>query len=153
MLKAQARLAESIGMEPEQIAIVENGRVISFNHGEMTIGERIPGGYVFVDGSGVGNTDQSTIRQREQLGNDGVIVLNLVLDAKDNAFRELKIQSRGFMTEEDSEPLFSELRSRVERLALSPSNNLERDLHNTARNLIYDDTRRQPVIFASVFHG
>ena len=153
MLKAQARLAESIGMEPERIAIVENGRVISFNHGEMTIGERIPGGYVFVDGSGVGNTDQSTIRQREQLGNDGVIVLNLVLDAKDNAFRELKIQSRGFMTEEDSEPLFSELRSRVERLALSPSNNLERDLHNTARNLIYDDTRRQPVIFASVFHG
>ncbi|NLW72225.1 MAG: ribonuclease J [Chloroflexi bacterium] len=153
MLKAQARLAESIGMEPEQIAIVENGRVISFNHGEMTIGERIPGGYVFVDGSGVGNTDQSTIRQREQLGNDGVIVLSLVLDAKDNAFRELKIQSRGFMTEEDSEPLFSELRSRVERLALSPSNNLERDLHNTARNLIYDDTRRQPVIFASVFHG
>ncbi|HNY83345.1 MAG TPA: ribonuclease J [Anaerolineaceae bacterium] len=153
MLKAQARLAESIGMESEQIAIVENGRVISFNHGEMTIGERIPGGYVFVDGSGVGNTDQSTIRQREQLGNDGVIVLNLVLDAKDNAFRELKIQSRGFMTEEDSEPLFSELRSRVERLALSPSNNLERDLHNTARNLIYDDTRRQPVIFASVFHG
>jgi ribonuclease J len=153
MLKAHARLAESIGMDEKQIAIVENGRVINFNHGEMTLGERIPGGYVFVDGTGVGDTDRSTMREREQLSNDGVVVLDLVLEAKNNAFRELRIQSKGFMTDEEADALFAEMRRRVERLTLSPSNNLERDLHNLAKGLIYDDTRRQPVIFSNVSRG
>lgn len=153
MLKAHARLAESVGMDEKQIVIVENGRVIHFSHGEMSLGERIPGGYVFVDGTGVGDIDRSTMREREQLSNDGVIVLNLVLEPKNGAFRELNIQSRGFMTGEEADSLFAEMRRRVERLTISPSNNLERDLQNIARSVIYDDTRRQPVIFINISRG
>ncbi len=153
MLKAHSRLAQSIGMDEKQIAIVENGRVINFNHGDLTLGERIPGGYVFVDGTGVGDTDRSTMREREQLSNDGVILLNLVLEPKNGAFRELNIQSRGFMADEEADTLFAEMRRRVERLMISPSNNLERDLQNMARGLVYDDTRRQPVIFTTISRG
>ena len=42
-------------MDERQIALVENGRVIELKHGELKLRERIPGGYVFVDGTGVGD--------------------------------------------------------------------------------------------------
>ncbi len=42
MLNQHARLGREVGMDERQIAIVENGRVIEFEHGEMKLGERIP---------------------------------------------------------------------------------------------------------------
>ena len=65
MLRQHKRLAMEIGMDERQIALVENGRVIELKHGELKLGERIPGGYVFVDGTGVGDVDRSTMRDRE----------------------------------------------------------------------------------------
>ena len=44
MLRQHKRLAMELGMEEEQVPIVQNGRVIEFNHGEKKLGERIPGG-------------------------------------------------------------------------------------------------------------
>ena len=52
-LKQHAALGVEMGVPEENIAVVENGRIIEFSNGEMEIGERIPGGYIFVDGSRV----------------------------------------------------------------------------------------------------
>ena len=49
MLRQHKRLAMELGMEEEQVPIVQNGRVIELSHGELKLGERIPGGYVYVD--------------------------------------------------------------------------------------------------------
>ena len=67
MLKHHARLAEQVGIPAERIAVVENGQVIEFDDGKMRLGERIPGGYVFVDGAGVGDVSPSVVRERESL--------------------------------------------------------------------------------------
>lgn len=149
-LKQHAQLGLSVGMDERQIAIVENGRVIEFTHGEMKLGERIPGGYVFVDGSGVGDVDRSTMRERDQLSKDGVVFLNLILDKKKNAFHSLNIQSRGFMAEDESDALFAEITKRAERLTLSPGKNMQKELESMAKDVIYAEVRRQPVIFTAI---
>src|SRR5690606_34189754 len=131
------------GMDPRQIAIVENGRVIEFEHGEMKLGERIPGGYVFVDGTGVGDVDRSVMREREMLSQDGIVLLNLVKD-KSN-LKEVEIISRGFMSPAESQDLFEDLRKRIEKLARSANGNLERDVLNLAKSHIFDETKRRPV--------
>jgi ribonuclease J len=150
MLKQHKQLGISLGMEPEQIALVENGRVIEFTHGEMKIGERIPGGYVFVDGNGVGSVDRSTMREREVLSQDGLVLLNVELNHNNSGFKDLEIISRGFMTPEESSDLFAEMRRRIQKLSDRPGPTLQQDVQNLARSLIYDETKRKPVVFATI---
>ncbi|MEA4811353.1 MAG: ribonuclease J [Anaerolineaceae bacterium] len=150
MLRMQAKLGLEVGMKEEDIAIVENGRVIEFTNRKMKLGERIPGGYVFVDGTMVGDIDRETIREREQLSNEGVLVVNLLLDPKDPSVWDLQMQSRGFIGTEEEADLLAALKERVRKILISPSNNLQRELFNAARNTVYDQTHRQPIVFATV---
>jgi len=153
MLKQHKRLAREVGMEEEQIALVENGRIIEFNHGEMSLGERIPGGYVFVDGIGVGDVDRSTMRDRELLSQDGVVLLNLELDKNNGKFKDLEIISRGFIAQDESQELFGELRKRVVKLTQFAANNLQKEIQSVATSYINEETKRRPVIFVTISKG
>ena len=150
MLRQHKRLAREVGMEEEQIALVQNGRIIEFTHGEMTLGERIPGGYVFVDGIGVGDVDVSTMRDRELLSQDGVVLLNLELDKNNGKFKELEIISRGFIAQDESQELFAELRKRVVKLSQFPANNLQKEIQSVATSYLNEETKRRPVIFVTI---
>lgn len=72
-LHQHAVIAQQVGISRERIAVVENGHVLRFTKNSMEIGERIPGGYVFVDGVLVGPAvDQSVLQERELLATAGV---------------------------------------------------------------------------------
>lgn len=150
MLKQHKRLALEVGMDERQIALVENGRVIEFTHGEMTLKERIPGGYVFVDGIGVGDVDRSTMRDRTLLSQDGVVLLNIELDKNNGVFKDLEIISRGFIAQDESQELFAELRKRVVKLTQYPANNLQKEIQSVATSFINEETKRRPVIFVTI---
>jgi ribonuclease J len=150
MLKQHARLGLEVGMDERQIAIVENGRVIEFAHGEMSLGERIPGGYVFVDGSGVGDVDRSVMREREMLSQDGIVLLNLVIDQRSGDLKDTEIISRGFMTPTESEELFNDLQRRIGKLAKHANGRLQQDVSKMAKSYLYEETKRRPVVFVNV---
>ena len=150
MLKQHARLGIEVGMDERQIAIVENGRVIEFAHGEMRLGERIPGGYVFVDGSGVGDVDRSVMREREMLSQDGIVLLNLVIDQRSGDLKDIEIISRGFMTPTESEELFNDLQARIGKLAKHANGRLQQDVSKLAKSYLYEETKRRPVVFVNV---
>ena len=150
MLKQHARLGLEVGMDERQIAIVENGRVIEFAHGEMSLGERIPGGYVFVDGSGVGDVDRSVMREREMLSQDGIVLLNLVIDQRSGDLKDIEIISRGFMTSTESEELFNDLQARIGKLAKHANGRLQQDVSKLAKSYLYEETKRRPVVFVNV---
>ncbi len=137
-------------MEESQVALVENGRVIEFKNGKMKLGERIPGGYVFVDGTGVGDVDRDIMRERELLSQDGVVLLNLILDKKTGVYKDTEIISRGFMSQDESVDLFDNLKKRAEKLAQYPSSNLQKELQSVAKSLLFDETRRRPLIFVNI---
>jgi len=150
MLKQHKRLALELGMDEQQIGLVENGRIIEFTHGEMALKERIPGGYVFVDGIGVGDVDRSTMRDRELLSQDGVVLLNLELNKNNGKFKDLEIISRGFIAQDESQDLFTELRKRVVKLTQFPANNLQKEIKSVATSYIDEETKRRPVIFVTI---
>ena len=150
MLKQHARLGLEVGMDERQIAIVENGRVIEFAHGEMHLGERIPGGYVFVDGSGVGDVDRSVMREREMLSQDGIVLLNLMIDQRSGDLKDIEIISRGFMTPTESEELFNDLQARIGKLAKHANGRLQQDVSKLAKSYLYEETKRRPVVFVNV---
>ena len=79
-LRQHANMAAELGIPRDHIAEVENGTIIEFENGKMEIKERLPGGYIFVDGASVGETDFRIIRQRESLSRAGVVIVSALIN-------------------------------------------------------------------------
>lgn len=150
-LRQHAQIAQNIGIPVENIAVVENGQVIEFEEGQMNLGERIPGGYVFVDGSGVGDVGPSVVREREALAKDGIVVINLVLDKKTGSLHEEPdITTRGFVYKDDARDLLAITRRRIVETISRGNGNLQNDIEQVAKALFYNETKRRPMVFVTV---
>jgi len=151
-LTQHARLAKEIGIPEENIAVVENGQVIEFENGKMQLAERIPGGYIFVDGSGVGDVGPEIMRERESLARDGVVIVNLTLDKYTNKpMRDPEIISRGFMVLGETDHLFSEARRRISEIAgRAGVVDLKDEIEQTVRSVLYSETKRRPMVFVAI---
>ena len=156
MLKAHARLAYDLGFSSEQVFVVENGTPIEFVDGQARQLSRVPGGYVFVDGSGVGDVDKSVIRDREVLARDGFIV-TVVRRDKDGGIKAQnpEIITRGFiymreaesLTKVMSQAVLGELRQLGEDAA---EETIRGRVTDALSRVIYSETRRRPMIIVIV---
>jgi ribonuclease J len=150
-LHQHASIASELGMPDEQIAIVENGQVIEFKNGEMTLGERIPGGYIFVDGSGVGDVDHTVVREREMLARDGVVLVNLTLDKESGRLRDQpEIISRGFIYEQEAGSLLTATSQHISDNVRNHNGNLQKDLEQSIKTFLYNETKRRPYVFVTL---
>ncbi len=147
-LKQHAALAREIGIGAERIAVVENGTVVEFHDERMTVGKRIPGGYVFVDGSGVGDIGPRVMREREALARDGFVVVHLSLERGNGALRrDPEIVSKGFVFVRDAEELFEHARDRVRQLAAAGDpGELKGAIEQELSRFFYAETKRRPMV-------
>jgi ribonuclease J len=151
MLKHHSKLAQEVGVPKENIAVVENGQVIEFMNGEMRLGERIPGGYIFVDGSGVGDVDQSIVRERESLGHDGIVLINIDLNKKTGQLRSKpEVITRGFMLPEELDLAIDGIHSRLQRAIDKSNGNMQNEVMRGLKDYLYQETKRNPFIFVNV---
>ena len=151
MLKQHARLAQEVGIPEENICAVENGQIIELVDGELRLAERIPGDYIFVDGSGVGNVDRSIVRERETLGQDGILVVNLAVDKKTNQINGVPdFVTRGFMLPEELDPLLDELNKELKKAVRHSDGNLESHVLRSVKSFLYKETKRNPFIFINI---
>jgi ribonuclease J len=151
MLKQHAKLAEEVGIPKENICVVENGQIIEVIDGELRLGERIPGDYIFVDGSGVGDVDRSIVRERETLSQDGIIVVNLAVDDQSGQLLgEPQILTRGFIVAEEMEPMLEDLRTELDEIVRGSNGNLEKQVLRTVKSYLYEKTKRNPFIFVNI---
>ncbi|MDY6866467.1 MAG: ribonuclease J [Chloroflexota bacterium] len=151
MLKQHAKMAHEVGIPKENIFVVENGQIIELVDGEIRLGERIPGGYIFVDGSGVGDVDRSIVRERDILGQDGVMVVNLNVNKKTGKLRgQPEILTRGFMLPEELDNVMGSLNDRINKTVSKSNGNLEKALLQSLKSYFYQETKRSPFIFVTV---
>ncbi len=151
-LKQHAALAREIGIPQERIAVVQNGTMIEFSDGEMKIGERIPGGYIFVDGSGVGDIGPKVMREREALAREGLVIIHVDLDCDQNrVVGEPEIVSKGFVFVREAVDLFDEARELVLKVAEKDlSDGLEDRIENELSRFFFTETKRKPMVFAFI---
>ncbi len=151
-LKQHATLAKQVGLPEERIAIVENGQIVEFQNGEMNKGERVPGGYVFVDGAGVGEIGPDIMREREILARDGFVLVNLVLDRNNyRLLEEPEIITRGFVYAPEAEELLEAARQVVVKTVNIASNGrMQSDLVQTLKSFFYSKTKRRPMVFVTM---
>jgi len=151
-LKRHAALAREMGIPEERIAVVENGTVIELGQGKLHIGERIPGRYVFVDGSRVGDIGPKVLRERESLSRDGFVAIHIQRHPRTGALRgEPQIISRGFVFTPDAHELFEKAEQRIDEiLASDQQGSLENRLEKGLSKFFYSETRRRPMVFVFV---
>jgi len=153
-LVQHGKLAQESGIPAERVIVAENGVVIEVDKYTVRTAERVPGGYVFVDGSGVGDIGKAVIRDREILGADGFLIASVNLSKATGAvLAEPEIISRGFVYLRDSDDLMDTIRQTI-------LDSLQATRHNTGKrrevleeNLertIYNETKRRPMVFAIV---
>lgn len=154
-LHQHAALAREVGIPTENIAIVENGTVVEFLNSEMTIGDRIPGGYVFVDGTGVGDIGPSVMRERETLAESGMVIVNVQMSRNGQLLGKPEIISRGFVFVRDETEMFEAAQAQIGKAAtsLNGANTpqaLKEKIESTLAEFFYSETKRRPMIFALV---
>ena len=149
-LKQHALIAEEAGIPRANIEVVENGQIVEFINGEMRLGERIPGGYVFVDGDRPGEVGPSVVREREALARDGIVLVSLTLDQNGQLLDEPEIITRGFIYKHDADDILSEAIVRIEDTIEQSRGNIHDEVVQTVRSYLFNETRRRPQIFVTL---
>ena len=95
-LRAHARLAEAVGVNPDHIFILDNGDSLRMQNGVVKRDAPVESGIVYVDGSSVGDIDQDVLRDRQSMSSEGVAVAVVLVDRKKNkVMGEPTIMMRG----------------------------------------------------------
>ena len=92
------RLAEEAGVPKENIFIVENGQVITFDKTGCRINGNVPSGRVLVDGKGVGDIGKSVLMERRALSEHGIVTVTIAFDEETGYIvYGPELSSRGFI--------------------------------------------------------
>ena len=149
-LKQHKVLAEESEFPADNVLVIENGEVIEFDNGKLAIKDRIPGNYVFVDGSRVGEIGPSVVREREQLAQDGVVLISLVLDKKGKLHEEPEIISRGFVYKHDGDDIIEQTRQKIVEVVEKTQGDLHNELLQAIRSFLYSKTKKRPVVLTTM---
>jgi ribonuclease J len=146
-LHQHAALAREVGLAPENIAVVENGQVIELVDGKLELGQRVPGGYVFVDGAGVGDVGPKVMREREALARDGIVIVHLLLSRQTGKLlSEPEIVTQGFIYTRTAEELLSETREEIVRTLEKGGGDLQQKVQRNVKAFLYNETKRRPIV-------
>ena len=153
-LHEHASLAKECGIKESNVFVAENGRVVEVDKYGIKLGERVPGGYVFVDGSGVGDIGRIVIRDREILARDGFLLVAVNVDRKTGKMiGNPDIISRGFIYLRESDELLDQVKGTIVDVIESniSSNGKRREkLQESISRMLYNETKRRPMVFSIV---
>jgi ribonuclease J len=152
MQAAHGRLAQDAGVPANAIVIAENGDVVELSESGVRIADHIEAGVTYVDGLGVGDISDVALRDRRHMSEDGVLII--VTTLADGAVAAPELISRGFA---ESDELLAEMRQEAHEIVrdlladdIREVKLLQEHLHDGLGQLVYDRTRRRPMILPVV---
>jgi ribonuclease J len=150
-LVQHAKLAHQLGIAKSDIAVVENGYPLTFDGERMKIEKRVPGDYVFVDGSLVGEVGPVVMRQRDGLAQSGFVTVVAPYDRHaGKTVGQPRIITRGFVYAPDAEGLLAQAGDLVRANASvkrgTAPGRVEDRVERALSSFFYQETKRRPVV-------
>lgn len=153
-LRKHAGLALSMGMDPKNILIADNGVEVSLSEKEFRVSGNVPSGRVFVDGYGVGDVGSIVLRDRKHLAQDGLIIVVATIDSKTGELLSgPDVVSRGFVYVRESEELIEDACKVAQRILedcaahnVHDWSSIKLKLRDEVSHLMYERTKRSPMI-------
>jgi len=155
MLAAHAKLAREAGVPADRIILADNGSVVELSRGDARLVDRIESGVIFVDGLRVGDVQDVALRDRRKLADDGVlIVVTTLASSNGNEIAPPELIARGFA---ETDELLEELRTEADRVVRKFATEhaveiklLQEHIHDAIGQIVYDRTRRRPMVLPVV---
>lgn len=152
-LMKHAKIAQQMGMDEENIFIMENGNCLEISQKSAKLVGDVQSGNILVDGLGVGDVGNIVLRDRRHLSEDGLIIVVISLTKEGKVVSGPDIISRGFVYVRESEDLIEDAKNVVRKILNDDSrdnlrdwNGLKSDIRDNLRSYIFKNTKRNPMI-------
>ena len=153
-LIAHSETAQSMGIPPENIFLMKNGRVLEVSEGEARLAGAVPSGKILVDGLGVGDVGNIVLRDRQHLSQDGLIIIVMTMDGSSGEIVSgPDVISRGFVYVRESENLMEDVKREIreevrkfEEKNVTDWSTIKATLKDNLREYIFQKTKRNPMI-------
>ncbi|WP_169581433.1 MULTISPECIES: ribonuclease J [Microbacterium] len=157
-LMANARLAQDTGIDADRTILAENGTVIDLKDGDARVAGQLDLGFVYVDGSTVGEITDADLKDRRILGEEGFISVIVVVDASTGkVISGPEIHARGF-AEDDA--VFDDVKPKIAAALAEAAKSGVRDQHalsqivrRTIGRWVNQSLRRRPMIVPLVIEA
>lgn len=161
-LMQHAALAQECGVAPGHTRVVEDGEPVLWERrGDVVTWRReadVTAGYVYVDGAGVGDVDDTVLRDRRNLGEAGVVVCNVLLDEDDQSVKTLQLKTQGLIAADQEDVLHAPV-MRVIQEALDENRDRKKQMERqevvrrALRSYYKRTLQRRPVIIVSILNN
>ena len=153
-LRKHASLASSMGIEPSNIIIADNGKTIEVSEKAIKVSGEVTSGMAFVDGTGVGDVGSVVLRDRTKLAEDGIVIIVLSMDgATGDVISGPEVITRGFVYVRESEQMLDQTRRLCEDVVadcmydrITDHGTIKNRLRDAVSKHIYQTTRRSPMV-------
>ena len=153
--KANAGIAEALGIPKENIFMIQSGDVLAIDQNEAKLVDKVQTGSILVDGLGVGDVGNIVLRDRQHLAEDGIMIVVLTLERGTNqVLAGPDIVSRGFVYVRESEDLMEEAKQvlcdAIDNCLIhnryADWNRIKMVIRDTMNDFIWKKTKRRPMI-------
>jgi len=153
-LVAQAKIAEELGFDKENIKILSSGDVLELDEESAEVTGRVTVGNIMVDGNGVGDVGNIVIRDRQRMADDGIIIIVMTLDSVTGLVLDgPDIVSRGFVYVRNSEALMEEMQRVVDEKMehimdrrVTDWSKIKTEVKDVVGEFVWKETKRRPMI-------
>ena len=161
MLIRHAQLAQSLGMDPEDIFVLRNGDVFETDGKTAEVNSEVPAQAILIDGSSATVRDDHVMSDRMHLGDDGCVVISLTIDDTSGELACAPVvDSIGFVVDDEKDEMHDALMSKVATMLSSGARKGEtieakittRAFRNALRDFLFEKTRRRPMILTNASH-
>ncbi len=155
-LRAHASLAESMGLEPDHIFLLDNGDTLELRNHQVKLGTPVESGVVYVDGMCIQGADTGVMRDRQKLSNDGIVTCVVTVGSRTHKALEVDISSRGVSFADEPETLDgaqSTVFATVDRTAEkagATTDSIRKAVRSALSNYLWSQTRTRPMIIPVV---
>jgi ribonuclease J len=157
-LMANAKLAQDTGIPAERTIIGENGTVVDLKDGDARVVGQLDLGFVYVDGSTVGEITDADLKDRRILGEEGFISVIVVVDAATGRIiTGPEIHARGFAEDDrvfdDVKPKIAAALAEAAKSGVRDSHALSQIVRRTIGRWVNQSLRRRPMIVPLVIEA
>ena len=153
-LKAQAKIAENLGIDKDKIFILSSGDVLELDENRANVTGHVPVGSILVDGLGVGDVGNVVLRDRQHLAEDGILIVVMSLDKYSGQLvAGPDIVSRGFVYVRESDELMEEAHQVVDSAisgcidrGITDWGKLKSTTKDALGEFVWRKTKRRPMI-------
>lgn len=153
-LVAQKNLALSMGIPKENILLMSSGDVVELSEEQCRVVDHVQAGAILVDGLGVGDVGNIVLRDRQNLAQNGIIIVVLTLEKYSNQLLAgPDIVSRGFVYVRESEDLLEEARRVVDEAVqdcldrhVSDWGKIKNIIRDSLSDFLWKKMKRNPMI-------